>query len=116
MADNSFLNIAMLGHKHMLSREGGVVIVVYHLSIGMSKRGQTVVCYDRKTHHVSGNTPLDTRWEAEGVKIVPGWSVEKKGLASITSSFSATIRAAKSSTNVIHIHAEGPAAEAGLSG
>ena len=48
------LNIAMLGHKHVLSREGGVEIVVKELSTRLVARGHTVICYDRKSHHVSG--------------------------------------------------------------
>lgn len=40
------LNIAMLGHKHVLSREGGIEIVVKELSTRMIRRGHRVVCYD----------------------------------------------------------------------
>lgn len=104
------LNIAMLGHKHMLSREGGIEIVVNELATRMSKRGHKVVCYDRKTHHVSGDTPLDNRREVDGVKIIPVWTIERKGLAAMTSSLSAAWKASKSKADVVHIHAEGPAA------
>lgn len=113
MADNK-LNIAMLGHKHVLSREGGIEIVVYHLSAGMSRRGHKVVCYDRKAHHVSGDVPLDTGREIDGIKIIPVWTIEKKGLAAMTSSLFAAIRASHSKADVVHIHAEGPAAMCGL--
>ena len=58
MADR--LKIAMLGHKHMLSREGGVEIVVNELATRMTGRGNQVICYDRKGSHVSGEQ-LDTR-------------------------------------------------------
>ena len=114
MTDNNSLNIAMLGHKHMLSREGGVEIVVYELATRLSARGHQVVCYDRSTQHVSGETELDRRTEVSGVKIIPVWTVEKKGLAAMTSSFSAALRVGKSSVDVVHIHAEGPAAMCGL--
>ncbi len=107
------LNIAMLGHKHVLSREGGIEIVVCELAIRLSSRGHHVVCYDRKTHHVSGGE-IENRTEYQDVKIVPVWTIEKKGLAAMTSSFSAAIRAAKSSADIVHIHAEGPAAMCGL--
>lgn len=108
MADKK-LNIAMLGHKHMLSREGGIEIVVKEISTRLAARGHHVVCYDRSTHHVSGGE-IEQVSEYEGVKIVPVWTVEKKGLAAMTSSFSAAIRAANSSADAVHIHAEGPAA------
>ena len=113
MADKDSLNIAMLGHKHMLSREGGIEIVVCELATRMASHGHHVVVYDRNIHHVSGGT-VDSRGEYKGVKIVPVWTVEKKGLAAMTSSFVAAWRAARSSADVVHIHAEGPAATAPL--
>ena len=113
MADKR-LNIAMLGHKHMLSREGGIEIVVCELATRMSKHGYDVTVYDRKTHHVSASTPLDRRTEVDGVQIKTVWTIDKKGLAAMTSSFAAAIKAARSSADVVHIHAEGPAAMCGL--
>ena len=102
------LNIAMFGHKHMLSREGGIEIVVNELSTRMVQRGHRVVCYDRKTRHVAGCN-LDERQEYKGVKIVPVWTIERKGFAAMTSSISAAWKAARSKADVVHIHAEGPA-------
>ena len=113
MADNDSLHIAMLGHKHMLSREGGIEIVVFNLATRLSTRGHHVVVYDRSSSHVSGGT-VDSRGEYKGVKIIPVWTVKKKGLAAMTSSFDAAWRAARSSADVVHIHAEGPAATAPL--
>lgn len=104
------LNIAMLGHKHILSREGGIEIVVNELATRMAALGHSVTCYDRNTHHVSGDTPLDNRTEVGGVKIIPVWTIEKKGLAAMTSSLSAAWKAAWGKYDVVHIHAEGPAA------
>ena len=46
------LRIAMLGHKRIPSREGGVEIVVEELSTRMVKLGYQVTCYNRKGHHV----------------------------------------------------------------
>lgn len=112
MTDRS-LNIAMLGHKHMLSREGGIEIVVKELATRMSQRGHKVVVYDRNTSHVSGAF-VDQVDEYKGVKIRKVWTIEKKGLAAMTSSFSAAWRASRSKADVVHIHAEGPAAMCGL--
>ena len=103
------MKIAMFGQKHVLSREGGVEIVVKELATRMVERGHQVICYDRKTHHVSGEE-LDTRREYKGVKIVPVWTLEKKGLAAMTSSLAAAWKASRSKADVVHIHAEGPAA------
>ncbi len=111
--DRASLYIAMLGHKHMLSREGGVEIVVFNLATRLSARGHRVVCYDRSTRHVSGGA-VDLRTEYGGVEIVPVWTFERKGLAAMTASLSAAIRAVRAGVDVIHIHAEGPAAMCGL--
>ena len=48
------LSIAMLGHKRIPSREGGIEIVVEELATRMVKLGHNVKCYYRKGHHVSG--------------------------------------------------------------
>ena len=103
------LKIAMLGQKHVLSREGGVEIVVHELATRMAALGHDVTCYDRSTHHVSGSV-LDERKEYKGVKIRPVWTVDKKGLAAMTSSLSAAWKATWGDYDVVHIHAEGPAA------
>lgn len=113
-SDNkNVLHIAMLGHKHILSREGGIEIVVKELATRLSARGHQVVAYDRNTHHVSGEE-IKARTEYEGVKIIPVWTIEKKGLAAMTASLSAAWKAARSNADVIHIHAEGPAAMCGF--
>lgn len=49
------LRIAMMGHKRVPSREGGVEIVVEELCTRMVKHGHKVTCYNRIGHHVSGS-------------------------------------------------------------
>lgn len=51
---NGQLRIAMLGHKRIPSREGGVEIVVEELATRMVERGNKVTCLNRAGHHVSG--------------------------------------------------------------
>ena len=48
MRDIRKLKIAMLGHKRIPSREGGVEIVVEELSTRMVALGHEVTCYNRK--------------------------------------------------------------------
>ena len=107
------MRIAMLGQKHSFSREGGVEVVVKELATRMVAKGHSVVCFDRKTKHVSGAI-LDTQIDTEGVKVIPVWSIDRKGLAALTSSISAAWKASLSEAEVVHIHAEGPAAMAWL--
>ena len=105
------LNIAMLGHKRIPSREGGIEIVVEELSTRMVKRGHQVTCFNRKGHHVSGSEFDGSQLsEYKGVKLKPVWTLDRKGLAAMTSSLSAAIKAAFGKYDVVHFHAEGPCA------
>lgn len=108
---NGRLRIAMLGHKRIPSREGGVEIVVGELSARMAKLGHEVTCYNRKGHHVSGEE-FDTEAlsEYEGVRIKSVFTVQKGGLAAVSSSVFAALKAAFGRYDVVHFHAEGPCA------
>lgn len=104
------LNIAMFGQKRIPSREGGVEIVVEELSKRMVQNGNVVTCYNRRGHHVSGSE-FDSKevknYEGINIKTVP--TIEKKGLAAVSSSFFAALCCAVGKYDVVHIHAEGPA-------
>lgn len=105
------LNIAMLGHKRIPSREGGIEIVVEELSTRMVKLGHQVICFNRKGHHVSGSEFDGSQLsEYKGVKLKAVWTIDKKGLAAMTSSLTAAINAAFGTYDVVHFHAEGPCA------
>lgn len=106
------LNIGMIGHKRIPSREGGVEIVVEELSTRLVELGHDVTVYNRKGQHVSGkefssNEKLDCY---KGIKIKTAFTIDKKGLAAVTSSFIGTIKAIFGKYDCIHYHAEGPCA------
>lgn len=112
VVDTPKLKIAMMGHKRMPSREGGIEIVVEELSIRMVELQHNVTVYNRRGHHVSGkeydndtNTEILTSYQ--GVKIVTVPTIEKKGLSALTSSFFATLKAIWNHYDCIHYHAEG---------
>lgn len=102
------MNVAMLGHKRIPSREGGIEIVVEELSTRMVAAGHSVTCFNRKGKHVSGGE-VEKLKEYKGVKIKEVFTVDKKGLAAMTSSFFACLLAGFGGYDVVHIHAEGPA-------
>lgn len=105
------LRIAMLGHKRIPSREGGVEIVVEELATRMVKRGHSVTCYNRSGHHVSGKEYDGfNRNEHEGVQLKSVLTIDRKGLAAMTSSVFAALHAALGKYDVVHFHAEGPCA------
>ena len=60
------MKIAMIGHKRIPSREGGVEIVVEQLAERMVARGHEVYAYNRKGHHVSGDKENDQKKDAQG--------------------------------------------------
>lgn len=109
--DNKKMKIVMLGHKRIPSREGGIEIVVEELASRMVAEGCCVTCYNRRGHHVSG-AEFDSEQlsEYKGIKIKTVPTINRKGLAAMTSSFFAAIKAAVGDYDIVHIHAEGPAA------
>lgn len=105
------LSIAMLGHKRIPSREGGIEIVVEELATRMVKLGHNVTCYNRKGHHVSGKEfDCDQLTDYKGVRLKSVFTLNKKGLAAMTASVAGAFCAAFGKYDVVHFHAEGPCA------
>ena len=105
------LNICMLGHKRVPSREGGIEIVVEELSTRMVALGHEVTCYNRGGHHVSGQEFDDKkRMKDRGIKLKTVPTINLKGIAAMSSSFFAAIMATFGKFDVVHFHAEGPCA------
>lgn len=103
------MRIAMIGHKRFGSREGGVEVVVTKLARRMAALGHEVTCYDRSGSDVMTGEATDARERVvDGVRVVPVRTVDKKGLAALSSSYFATKAAIKDRPDVIHYHAEGP--------
>ena len=105
------LRIAMVGHKRVPSREGGVEVVVGALSTRMVALGNTVTCYNRSGEHIAGAQYSGEKlhnYEGVTLKYVP--TIQKKGLAALTASFLGCLRAAFGRYDIVHVHAEGPAA------
>lgn len=89
------MKIAMLGHKRIPSREGGVEIVVEELASRMSQLGHDVTCYNRKGKHVMDKSIEKNHLsEYKGVHLKSVLTIDKKGLSAMSSSFFASIQAA----------------------
>lgn len=105
------LKIAMIGQKHVLSNEGGIEKVVREISTRLVRLGFDVTCYDRKNKHVmDSDEDLPTLSEYNGVKIKDCFTIDKKGLAAVSSSLIGSLKILFSGANVVHYHAEGPSA------
>lgn len=110
------LRIAMFGHKRVPSREGGIEVVVDELATRMARLGHRVTIYNRGGKHVSG-AGFDSSDMAEtkktgfyrGVRVRKVPTIDRKGMAAVSSSFTSAIITAFRRFDVVHIHAEGPA-------
>ena len=102
------MNVSMFGHKRIPSRDGGIEVVVGELSTRMAALGHRVICYNRSVGRASGVKPEASTMPPNVISKTV-WTVDKKGLAAVTSSFFAAICASFDGTQVVHIHAEGPA-------
>lgn len=103
------MRISMIGHKRYGSREGGVEVVVTELARRMAALGHEVTCYDRSGADVMTGDAADGRERTvDGVRVVPVRTIDRKGLAALSSSCFATLAAIKDRPDVIHYHAEGP--------
>lgn len=100
------MNILMIGHKYVPSREGGIEIVVEELATRMVKLGHNVTLFNRKRKEYK---KIDSY---KGINIKEIFTVNKKSLDAIVYSYFATRKAYKMAkkglVDVIHFHAEGP--------
>lgn len=107
------MKIAMIGHKRMPSREGGVEIVVEELATRLVKDGHQVDVYNRKGKNVQdkrADTEKRKLKEYKGVRLITIPTINKKGIDALLYSFFATIRALFCKYDIIHYHSEGPCA------
>ena len=105
------MRIAMIGHKRIPSREGGVEIVVEELSTRLVKIGHRVDVYNRKGNNVANkNIKTKKLKKYKGVNIITIHTINKKGLDALIYSFFASIVASFKKYDCLHYHAEGSCA------
>ena len=105
------MKIAMIGHKRIPSREGGVEIVVEELSTRLVKKGHQVDVYNRKGNNVADNNIKTKKIKNyKGVNIITIPTINKKGLDALIYSFFASIVASFKKYDCLHYHAEGSCA------
>ena len=86
------MKIAMIGHKRIPSREGGVEIVVEELSTRLVKDGNEVVAFNRKGKNVQDKKEKIKNVKSyKGVKIITIPTIDKRGIAAALYSFNASI-------------------------
>lgn len=113
--ENKDKRIAMIGHKRIPSREGGVEIVVDEISSRLVQLGYHVDAYNRSGYHVSGKQFDEKRGKVyNGIRLLTIPTFKSSSLNAIVYSFLATCRVLFGSYGVIHYHAEGPCVMLGV--
>ena len=105
------MKVAMIGHKVVPSRRGGIENVLTTLCPLLVQMGLDVTCYNRSSDKVENEyvgTVENNMYK--GVKIKNAWTINFRGLAAMIASFTAAIAASFKDYDVIHFHAEGPCA------
>ena len=105
------MKVAMIGHKVVPSRRGGIENVLTTLCPMLVELGVDVTCYNRSSDKVENEyvgTVKDNMYK--GVKIKKAWTLNIRGFAAMIASFTAAISASFQDYDVIHFHAEGPCA------
>ena len=86
---------------------GGIEVVATELAGRMAAMGHKVTCYNRSNSQMKkSERPAEYKGVRE--KYVP--TLQAKGIAAVSSSFFAALACAFGKYDVVHIHAEGPAA------
>ena len=105
------MKVAMIGHKVVPSRRGGIENVLTTLCPILVEMGLDVTCYNRSSDKVENEyvgTVENNMYK--GVKIKNAWTLNVRGFAAMIASFTAAISASFKDYDVIHFHAEGPCA------
>ena len=97
------MKIAMIGHKRIPGRSGGVEVVVEELSVRMAAKGNKVDVYNR----YCGEEKLKSY---KGTDIIEVRTFKKQSLNAMVYSLFATLGAIFRKYDVVHYHAEGPCA------
>ena len=105
------MKVAMIGHKVVPSRRGGIETVLTTLCPMLVRMGIDVTCYNRSSDKVENEyvgTVKNNMYN--GVKIKNAWTINARGAAAMIASFTAAISASFRDYDIIHFHAEGPCA------
>ena len=105
------MKVAMIGHKVVPSRRGGIENVLTTLCPILVEMGLDVTCYNRSSDKVENEYVGTVQNKMyKGVKIKNAWTLNVRGFAAMIASFTAAIEASFRKYDVIHFHAEGPCA------
>ena len=105
------MKVAMVGHKVVPSRRGGIETVLTSLCPLLVEKGASVTCFNRTSDKVENEYvgTVDNK-NYKGVVLKNAWTINGRGLSAMVASFTAAICAAFGKFDIVHFHAEGPCA------
>lgn len=105
------MKVAMIGHKVVPSRRGGIENVLTTLCPMLVDMGIDVTCYNRSSDKVENEYEgtADGRIY-KGVRLKTAPTLNIRGFAAMIASFTAAVMATFGKYDIIHFHAEGPCA------
>ena len=105
------IKVAMLGHKVVPSRRGGIENVLTSLCPLLVRLGAEVTCYNRSSDAVENEyIGTVTNKQFRGVRLKTAPTLKIRGIAAMLASYTAAVRAAFGQYDIVHFHAEGPCA------
>ena len=105
------MKVAMIGHKVVPSRRGGIENVLTSLCPLLTEAGLDVTCYNRSSDKVENEyVGCVQNKKYKGVTLKNAWTINARGASAMVASFTAAISAAFSRYDIVHFHAEGPCA------
>lgn len=105
------MKVAMLGHKVIPSRRGGIENVLTSLCPLLVEDGVDVTCYNRSSDKVENEyigTVEDNKYCQVNLK--NAWTIPARGISAMIASHTAALAATFGKYDIIHFHAEGPCA------
>ncbi len=105
------MKVAMIGHKVVPSRRGGIENVLTNLCPLLVESGIDVTCYNRSSDKVENEyVGCVVNNTYKGVRLKRALTLNVRGFAAMIASFTAAISATFGGYDIIHFHAEGPCA------
>lgn len=105
------MKVAMIGHKVIPSRRGGIENVLTSLCPLLVQFGAEVTCYNRSSDKVENEyVGMVRNRKYKGVRLKKAWTIKARGISAMLSSYTAALCAAFGRYDIVHFHAEGPCA------
>ena len=105
------MKVAMVGHKVIPSRRGGIENVLTSLCPILVEKGAYVTCYNRSSDKVENEYVGMVKDEMyKGVTLKRALTINARGLSAMVASFTAAFCSAFGRFDIVHFHAEGPCA------